>query len=69
MLAGEVDDLARLAAALPEAAVVEDQGGDAVGGEPLGIGDQAVHVPLKPWARTTHGSRWSVPACGSGRNR
>jgi hypothetical protein len=43
VLAGEVDDLARLAAALPEAAVVEDQGGDAVGGEPLGIGDQAVH--------------------------
>ncbi len=43
LLAGEVDDLAWLAAALPEAAVVEDQGGDAAGGEPLGIGNQAVH--------------------------
>jgi hypothetical protein len=42
-LSGEVDDLARMAAALPEAAVVEDQGGDAVGGEPFGIGKQPVH--------------------------
>ena len=43
VLAGEVDDLARLAAALTEAAVVEDQGGDAVGGEPFRMGDQPVH--------------------------
>ena len=43
MLAGEVDNLAGLAAALPEPAIVADQGGDAVGGEPLGVGNQAVH--------------------------
>jgi hypothetical protein len=42
VLTGEVDDLARLAAALTEAAIVEDQGGDAAGGEPFGMGNQPV---------------------------
>jgi hypothetical protein len=48
VLAGKVDHLARLAAALPEAAVVEDQRGDPAGGEPFGMGNQPVHGPAEP---------------------
>jgi hypothetical protein len=43
VLAGEVDDLAWLAAALAEAAVVEHQGGEPAGGEPFGMGNQPIH--------------------------
>jgi hypothetical protein len=47
LLAREVDDLAWLAAALAEAAIVEHQGGDPAGGEPFGVGEQPVHRPAE----------------------
>jgi hypothetical protein len=43
VLTRDVDELAWLAAALTEAAVIEDERDDPAGGEPFGIGDQPVH--------------------------
>jgi len=47
LLALEVDELPGLAAAGPEAAVVEHQHGHAGPGEPLGVPEQPVHGPAE----------------------
>lgn len=48
VLTRDVDELAWLAAALTEAAVIEDERGDPAGGGPFGMGDQPVHRSAEP---------------------